>query len=63
MRLKTYLSYKYFRSYLRLCLENMSVQRVEYIKQWIRGFEEIRRNSPQYTVGDIRNFYSRKGEV
>ena len=46
------------RSYIRRCPENMSVQRIENIQQWIRGYEEIKRNSPKYVAGDIRNFYS-----
>ena len=46
------------RSYIRQCPKNMSVQRIETIKQWIRGYEEIKENSPKYVAGDIQNFYS-----
>ena len=46
------------RSYIRQKPSNMSVKTNEYIAQWIRGFNYMRRNAPRFNPGDIRDFFS-----
>ena len=46
------------RSYLRKCPSNLTVQTNEYLAQWIRGFNYIRKNSPTISSGDIRSYFA-----
>ena len=51
------------RAYIHQCPENIATKNSEYLKQWLNGFHIIRRNSPQYQIGDIQFFFPTPGVI
>ena len=45
------------RAYVSQCPSNIMTQSDVNISRWIQGFNQIRRNSPKFENGDIREFF------